>query len=115
MRHVIERIGPRGVGGSGDTVLVLNDKAANQDEVPYFKYLGYKVDGIEGFVYPKSLPRPLGAVKLMRKYHAGLDDHANFPESASASMGSNGWTYDTNATDWLGYVYPNTGSMPTIQ
>ena len=101
--------------GHSDTVLVLSDKAANQDEVPYFKYLGYKVDGIEGFVYPKSLPRPLGAVKLMRKYHAGLDDHANFPESASASMGSNGWTYDTNATDWLGYVYPNTGSMPTIQ
>ena len=53
--------------------------------------------------------------KRMRKYHAGLDDHANFPESAAASMGSNGWTYDTNATDWLGYVYPNTGSMPTIQ
>lgn len=101
--------------GHSDTVLVLSDKATNQDEVPYFKYLGYQVDGIEGFVYPKSLPRPLGAVKLMRKYHAGLDDHANFPESAAASMGSNGWTYDTNGTDWLGYVYPNTGSMPTIQ
>ena len=89
--------------------------ACVQVMVPYFKFLGYKVDGIEGFVYPKSLPRPLGAVKLMRKYHAGLDDHANFPESAAASMGSNGWTYDTNGTDWLGYVYPNTGSMPTIQ
>lgn len=98
-----------------DTVLVLSDKAANQDEVPYFKYLGYKVDGIEGFVYPKSLPRPLGAVKLMRKYNATLDDHAMFPESAATSMGSQGWNYDTNATDWLGYVYPNTGPMPTIQ
>ena len=63
----------------------------------------------------KPLPSLLGAVKLMRKYHAGLDDHANFPKSPAASMGSNGWTYDTNGTDWRGYVYPNTGSMPTIQ
>lgn len=29
--------------------------ACVQVMVPYFKFLGYKVDGIEGFVYPKSL------------------------------------------------------------
>lgn len=92
-----------------DTVLVSND------EVAYFKYLGYKVDGTEGFVYPKSLPRPTGAVKLMRKYNAALDDHAIFPESTGASMASQGWIYDTNANDWLGYVYPNTGTIPVIQ
>lgn len=51
----------------------------------------------------------------MRKYNATLDDHAIFPESASASMSSQGWIYDTNANDWLGYVYPNAGTMPVIQ
>lgn len=38
-----------------------------------------------------------------------------FPESAAASMNSHAWSYDANVTDWLGYVYPNTGPMPTIQ
>lgn len=92
-----------------DTVLV------DKDELAYFAWLGYQVDGIEGFVYPKNQPQPLGTVRLMRKYNADLDDHAIFPESAYSSMYSQGWMYDTNYNDWLGYVYPNTGSMPTVQ
>lgn len=92
-----------------DTVLV------DKDELPYFEWLGYQVDGIEGFVYPKTQAQPLGTVRLMRKYNADQDDHAIFPETAYSSMYSQGWMYDTNYNDWLGYVYPNTGPMPTVQ
>lgn len=92
-----------------DTVLV------DKDELAYFSWLGYQVDGIEGFVYPKTQPQPPGTVRLMRKYHADKDDHAVFPETALSSMVSQGWQYNTNYNDWLGYVYPNTGTMPTVQ
>ena len=93
-----------------DTVLVM------ESEVNYFKSLGYKVDGLEGYSYPKSLPQPAGTVRLIRKYHPGRDDHAIFPETAWSTMQAQGYTANTNNTDWLGYVYPNTnGSMPAIQ
>ena len=93
-----------------DTVLVL------ESEVAYFKSLGYKIDGLEGYSYPKTLPQPAGTVRLIRKYHPGRDDHAIFPESAWPTMQAQGYTANTNNTDWLGYVYPNTnGGMPTIQ
>jgi hypothetical protein len=98
--------------GHIDTILV------DKDEVSFFAStsMGYKVDGIEGFVYPKSEPQPLGTVKLMRLYNADLDDHAIFPETAMADMQANGWMYMSGSTDWLGYVYPNiNGTMPTIQ
>lgn len=92
-----------------DTVLV------NSDEVGYFQYLGYKIDSTEGYVYPKTLPQPLGTVRLMRKYNDARDDFAVFPEAALATMQSAGYYYDGNGTDWLGYVYPNTnGQTPVI-
>ena len=93
-----------------DTVLV------NQSELAYFDWLGYKVDGTEGYVYPKTLPQPAGTVRLMRKYNIARDDFAAFPDIALATMQSNGYTEDGNLTDWLGYVYPNTnGQTPVIQ
>ncbi len=93
-----------------DTVLV------NQAELAYFDWLGYKVDGTEGYVYPKTLAQPAGTVRLMRKYNRARDDFAAFPDTALATMQSNGYTEDGNLTDWLGYVYPNTnGQTPVIQ
>ena len=92
-----------------DTVLV------GESEIGYFQYAGYKVDGLEGYSYPKTLPQPAGTVRLIRKYNVARDDHAIFPETAWPTMQSQGYTQNTNTTDWLGYVYPNTGSMPVIQ
>ena len=87
----------------------------NRSEIGYFNYLGYRVDGIEGYIYPKNLPQPIGTTKLMRKYNPTRDDHAIFPESALSYMINQGYSANANSTDWLGYVYPNTnGSTPTI-
>jgi hypothetical protein len=88
----------------------------NETEIGYFNWLGYKVDAIEGYVYPKSLPQPAGTVRLMRKYNAYRDDNAIFPDTAYSTMYSQGYTTDSNGTDWLGYVYPNlNGQTPVIQ
>lgn len=94
-----------------DTLLV------NQSEVSWFvSTLGYKVDGIEGYVYPKSLPQPPGTVHLLRMYNPARDDHAHYPLSAYQKMLSQGYNAYTNGTNWLGYVYPNTnGTVPVIQ
>lgn len=78
-----------------------------------FQSIGYKLDGIEGYIYPKTLPRPSGAAKLMRKYNPTRDDHAIFPESELANMIAQGYTLNSGS-DWLGYVYPNlTGNIPS--
>jgi len=76
--------------------------------VTVFEGLGYKLDGIEGYLYPKTLPQPVGTVRLMRKYNPQRDDHAIFPETQLPAMSSAGYTQDSGS-DWLGYVYPNTG------
>ena len=76
---------------------------------------GYKLDGIEGYIYPKTMsPQPPGTVRLMRKYNPTLDDHAIFPESKLSTMTNLGYTQNSGS-DWLGYVYPNFGVVPTIQ
>lgn len=93
-----------------DTVYV------NSSEEMYFKSIGYKTDGTEGYVYPKSLPQPTGTVKLMRKYSPARDDHAIFPDTSLTTMSTQGYTATTNTSNWLGYVYRNiNGAMPIIQ
>jgi hypothetical protein len=82
--------------------------------VTTFQSWGYKLDGIEGYIYPKSLSQPAGTQRLMRKYNPNRDDHAIFPESMLANMTAQGYTQDSGS-DWLGYVYLNNGSVPTIQ
>lgn len=82
--------------------------------VESFKQLGYQVDGVEGYIYPKTVPQPAGTVRLMRKYNPARDDHAIFPESKLAYMTSLGYT-ENSGSDWLGYVYPNSGGVPTVQ
>lgn len=88
---------------------------ADPSGVTAFQSLGYKLDGIEGYIYPKTIPQPPGSQRLMRKYSPTRDDHAIFPENRLASMASQGYTQNSGS-DWLGYVYPNlTGAVPTIQ
>lgn len=81
-----------------------------------YQIWGYKLDGIEGYIYPKTMsPQPIGTVRLMRKYNPTLDDHAIFPESMLSAMTALGYTQNSGS-DWLGYVYPNlTGTIPAIQ
>jgi serine protease len=82
-----------------------------------FESWGYRLDGVEGYIYPKTLsPQPLGTVRLMRKYNEARDDHAIFPEALLTQMTNLGYTVNSGS-DWLGYVYasPSTGVTPTIQ
>jgi serine protease len=88
--------------------------ASDQAGIDAFTSLGYKLDGIEGYIYPKTVTPPSGAVRLMRKYSPSRDDHAIFPESEAAVYTVLGYT-ENSGSDWLGYVYPNTnGSVPNI-
>lgn len=82
--------------------------------VSAYQSTGYKLDGIEGYVYSKNSRQPAGTVRLMRKYNPARDDHAIFPETLLGAMQAQGYTQDSGS-DWLGYVYPNTGSVPVIQ
>jgi serine protease len=87
----------------------------DQAGINAFVGVGYRLDGIEGLIYPKALPQPLGTVRLMRKYNAARDDHTIFPETLLTQYASQGYTLNTGS-DWLGYVYPNAnGNVPTIQ
>lgn len=86
---------------------------AEQEGVDMYSSWGYRLDGIEGYIYPKSLPKPAGTVRLMRKYNPARDDHAIFPETELATMQSQGYTTNSGS-DWLGYVYPNTGGTPSV-
>ena len=91
-----------------DTVLVTDS------EISGYYAVGYRVDGIEGYVYPSALPQPAGTVRLLKRYHPGRDDHAIFPETALATMTAQGYS-TLSGLDWLGYVYANpvSGAMPT--
>ncbi|GMU46483.1 MAG: hypothetical protein AMXMBFR26_12650 [Porticoccaceae bacterium] len=82
--------------------------------VSAFQSAGYKLDGIEGYLYPKAMTQPAGTVRLMRKYNPARDDHAIFPESQLSAMAAQGYTQNSGS-DWIGYVYPNTnGNVPVI-
>jgi serine protease len=82
--------------------------------VEMFISWGYRLDGIEGYVYPPSQAQPAGTVRLMRKYNANRDDHAIFPETELSNMAAQGYTLNSGS-DWIGYVYPNSGSQPSVQ
>ena len=87
----------------------------DQAGINAFVGVGYKLDGIEGFIYPKTIAQPAGAVRLMRKYAVSRDDHAIFPEGEYFTYVTQGYT-ENSGSDWLGYVYPNsTGTTPSIQ
>jgi serine protease len=84
-------------------------------EISSLLQAGYRIDGTEGYVLPKSATPLAGMVRLLRRYNATVDDNAIFPEVAAIvnDMAVRGYTAIVG-TDWLGYVYPNTGSKPVI-
>jgi serine protease len=69
---------------------------------------GYKVDGIEGYVFPKSAIQPPGSVKLCRKYYQNdvynvvHDDYILFPgvgtNGTDCSASTDGYTPGSNYT-----------------
>ena len=68
-----------------------------------------------GFACSKIVAQPAGAVRLMRKYAVNRDDHATFPENEYSTYAAQGYT-ENSGSDWLGYVYPNSGgTTPPIQ
>ena len=77
-----------------------------------FANAGYKLDGIEGYIYQRCSPEPscipAGAVRLYRYYNATKDDWAIFPESELATWTGNGYAHQAGTNAWIGYVYPNT-------
>lgn len=78
--------------------------------IKLFERYGYMLDGIEGYIYPRTVSsQPPGTVRLYRKYNPTRDDHAIFPESELASMNAQGYTRNTG-NDWIGYVYLNQDS-----
>jgi serine protease len=75
--------------------------------------VGYKFDGIEGYLYPNTMAQPPGTTKLYRKYNSDSDDHAIFPESQLAAMTAAGYTLNSGA-EWIGWAYENTtGNRPS--
>jgi serine protease len=76
-----------------------------------FEGVGYKLDGIEGYIYSACTPEPQcipnGAVRLYRLYNPNLDDWAIFPESELAQKQAAGYQHESCCNDVIGYVYPN--------
>ena len=111
-------------GDGGQWPSICNSVPAHTDTtytadpagIAAFTAVGYSLDGVEGYIYPKSLPRPSGTVRLLRKYNATDDDHAIFPEVPYIvnDMTNRGYTQNSGS-DWLGWVYPNNGTRPVVQ
>lgn len=88
--------------------------ATNQTEVATYISVGYKLDGIEGYIYPSGMSQPTGTVALYRFYNSSLDDHAIFPATEYSAMASAGYNDADGMNYMMGWVYPNTtGSRPT--
>ena len=88
---------------------------------------GYKLDGIEGYVFPtnySSAPQA-GMVKLCRLYDPNSDEEILFPGMGAngkncyppfpSYAGSSYYSSSLYSTNWLGWVYPNYngGTPPT--
>ena len=82
---------------------------ANQTDVAAYIGVGYKLDGIEGYIYPIDQTQPSGAVRLILAYHPTLDDHVVYPEPLASTYDAQGYTYIVKA---LGFDYQNFGSRP---
>jgi hypothetical protein len=85
--------------------------------------VGYKVDGIEGYVFPKTMNQPAGTVKLCRKYYELNDDYILFPGAGAGgtdcSVATDQYTPGSNYTqsfsdDWIGWVYTARAPQPVL-
>lgn len=82
--------------------------------INHFASIGYRLDGIEGYIYKRCSPEPscipAGSVRLYRYYNATRDDWAIFPESDLADWQADGYAAQPGYNAWIGYVYPNVDS-----
>ena len=76
-----------------------------------FNDAGYRLDGIEGYIYELCTPEPscipAGATRLYRLYNPTLDDYVVIPESLVTDFQGQGYVFQTGLNDWIGYVYEN--------
>lgn len=86
--------------------------------------LGYRLDGIEGYVYSTSVAQPTGTVRLCRKYDPVRDDYILFSGAGSGGLdcsattdGYTGGNYYQTAggMDWIGWVYPASSTLGGTQ
>lgn len=72
----------------------------------------YKLDGIEGYIYPNIIAQPSGTVGLYQFYNPTWDDYAIFPSTEYTSMYNQGWNNNGPAGENnLGWVYLNTNGV----
>ena len=77
----------------------------------FWKDRGYRLDGIEGYVYPNGAAAPPGTEAFVLGQNTANGTYALYPESQSAAMSSLGFS----TQNFLGRVFANTGIRPTIQ
>lgn len=88
-------------------------QAGDPDSVRTVGYRNHTLECVEGYLYPKSMPRPKGTVRLLQRYNPARDDHAVFPDTELSDMTRRGYTA-ISGPEWLGYVYPNAGAEPIV-
>jgi len=90
-------------------------------EHAHWTSLGFKLDGIEGYVFPKEMAQPIGTVKLCRKFDATRSDYVLFPgggksgtDCSAVGDGHTGGNYSQNVvgSDWIGWVFPVGNARP---
>ena len=107
---------PNGTGCPGGNAYHVSH-VYSTDTGENFPSQGYQLDGIEGYLYPRTQARPAGTVKLCRKYDSTRDDYVLFPaggdgtDCSATTDGYTGGNYGPlpgGLPDWLGWVYPVT-------
>lgn len=82
--------------------------------IEMFAGVGYRLDGIEGYIYKRCSPEPscipAGATRLYRLYNSSRDDFAIFPESRLSAFQLDGYSPVSGLNSWIGYVYENVDS-----
>lgn len=78
------------------------------------KSIGYQLDGIEGYLFPRATAGSVctvpGTTRLLRLYNAQIDDYAIFPESEEQTHRNAGYASQSGLNDWIGCVHPNVDS-----
>lgn len=77
----------------------------------FWKDRGYRLDGIEGYVYPNGAIAPPGTEVLVLGENSPTGTYALYPISQASNMSALGFTMQNS----LGRVFVNTGSRPVIQ
>ncbi len=98
------------IGANGSNSLNTDHVyTTEQAGITAFENIGYKLDGIEGYLFDDNYPQPSGTEKLYRRYNLARDDHAIFPESKLSQMQAQGYT-SSSGNQYIGYVYLNQDS-----